>query len=363
MTAADVLVVGGGPGGSACARALVGAGYNVIVLDRATFPRDKTCAGWITPPVVDLLGLSLEEYGQERVCQPLTGFRTCRMGGAIVETRFDEPVSYGICRVEFDDYLLRRSGAQVVGGMAVTSLRRAGGRWVVNDAFETPMLVGAGGHFCPVARHLGLPAHEVAVVAQEIEFHMTPAQQEACRVRPDTPELYVCRDLKGYGWVFRKGDVLNVGLGRHNEHELPKHVRAFAADMIASGTVPPDTPARWKGHAYVLRDVSTRRVADAGVLLVGDAAGLAHSVSGEGIRPAIESGLLAADVIREAAGCYDRDRLHAYEPRLEARLPRARHAALAALPSTAITAIVGRLLETSWFTRRVLLERWFLQAA
>lgn len=363
MTAADVLIVGGGPAGSSCARALVGAGYDVIVLDRARFPRDKTCAGWITPAVVDLLDLSLDDYRQGRVCQPLAAFRTCRMGGPVVETRFGTPVSYGICRVEFDHYLLQRSGARVVDGTPVTSLRRAGGRWIVNDAFEAPMLVGAGGHFCPVARQLGLPAHEVAVVAQEIEFHMTPAQQQACRVRPDTPELYICRDLKGYGWVLRKGEVLNVGLGRHDEHELPKHVRAFAAEMVASGAVPADLPRRWKGHAYVLRDRSARRLVADGVLLAGDAAGLAHAVSGEGIRPAIESGLLAAEAIREAAGRYDRDRLQPYAARLHARLPRARHAGLAALPATLVSAILGRLLETSWFTRRVLLERWFLQAA
>ncbi|MDH4066151.1 MAG: FAD-dependent oxidoreductase, partial [Acidobacteriota bacterium] len=53
-TSADALIVGGGPAGSSCARVLVQAGLHVIVLDRARFPRDKTCAGWITPAVVDL---------------------------------------------------------------------------------------------------------------------------------------------------------------------------------------------------------------------------------------------------------------------------------------------------------------------
>ncbi len=364
MTRADALVIGGGPAGSSCARALVQAGLDVVVLDRAAFPRDKTCAGWITPAVVESLSLPLAEYGRSRICQPITGFRTRRMGGPMVETRFDTPVSYGICRAEFDHYLLQRTGARVCDRTPVTHLRRDEGRWIVNDAFEAPVIVGAGGHLCPVARRLGArPGDEAAVTAQEIEFRMTPDQAARCRVRADTPELHVCRDLRGYGWCFRKGDRLNVGLGRQDPREVPRHVREFVSDRIAAGAVPADLPARWKGHAYLLRDVSRRPVFDDGALVIGDAAGLAATISGEGIRPAIESGLLAAATIVDAAGRYGRDRLQPYEDGLNARFPRASHAALAAVPPSVIASLVGHLLGTHWFTRRVLLERWFLQAA
>jgi geranylgeranyl reductase family protein len=363
VTRADVLVIGGGPAGSSCARALVQAGLDVVVLDRARFPRDKTCAGWITPAVVGLLQLPVAEYQQSRVCQPITGFRTGRMGRPMVHTRFDATVSYGICRVEFDEYLLRRSGATVVDGMPVTRLVREAGQWVVNDAYAAPVVVGAGGHQCPVARQLGArPSDELAVTAQEVEFQLTPAQQEQCRVAADTPELFLCADLRGYGWCFRKGDHLNVGLGRQDPHELPRHARAFRDDLMASGVVPRDTPTAWKGHAYLLRDRSPRQVMDTGAVLAGDAAGLAATMSGEGIRPAVESGLAAARVIVEARGRYDRDTLANYETWLNRRFPR-RSRAFDKVPASLATALVGGLLESPWFTRRVLLERWFLQAA
>jgi flavin-dependent dehydrogenase len=144
----DVLIVGGGPAGSTCAWKLRAAGLDVIVVDRATFPRDKVCGGWITPQVVDDLRLDTEDYRRGRTLQPITGFRTGTIGGRReIETSYDSPVSYGIRRREFDDYLLRRSGATVRSGVPIASIRREGNRWIVNDAMQAPMLVGAGGHF------------------------------------------------------------------------------------------------------------------------------------------------------------------------------------------------------------------------
>ena len=62
MIRCDALIVGGGPGGSTCARVLRNAGWNVVVADRARFPRDKVCAGWLTPEVFPLLELDPAEY-------------------------------------------------------------------------------------------------------------------------------------------------------------------------------------------------------------------------------------------------------------------------------------------------------------
>src|SRR6187399_1861795 len=112
MDRCDVLVVGGGPAGSSCARRLVRAGLDVVVLDKATFPRDKVCAGWITPAVVDELELDLSDYAASRILQPITGFRVAMLGGRDVTLAYERPVSYGIRRCEFDDYLLQRSGAR-----------------------------------------------------------------------------------------------------------------------------------------------------------------------------------------------------------------------------------------------------------
>src|SRR5438876_45771 len=120
MQTCDVLIVGGGPAGSACAWALARAGLEVVVMDAAAFPRDKVCAGWITPQVIADLDLDLDDYRRGRTLQPITAFRTGLIGGhREVETSYARPVSYGIRRCEFDHYLLQRSPARLCLGAPV----------------------------------------------------------------------------------------------------------------------------------------------------------------------------------------------------------------------------------------------------
>src|SRR5262249_15121707 len=137
------------------ARALRQAGADVVVLDKASFPRDKVCAGWITPQVVTDLELNLDEYSHGRTLQAIRGFRSGVIGRlADVTTTYDHAVSYGIRRCEFDHYLLVRSGARLELGEGVDEIRRDRTGWIVNRRIRAGMLVGAGGHFCPVARML-----------------------------------------------------------------------------------------------------------------------------------------------------------------------------------------------------------------
>src|ERR1041385_5807938 len=126
MDRADAIVVGGGPAGSSAAWRLVRAGLDVVVIDKAAFPRDKVCAGWITPAVVKTLELDLADYGSRWTLQPFSGFRTGTFNGAARLTDFDDTISYGIRRCEFDAYLLQRSKARVNAAGALTSLRRDG---------------------------------------------------------------------------------------------------------------------------------------------------------------------------------------------------------------------------------------------
>jgi flavin-dependent dehydrogenase len=372
MDACDVLIVGGGPAGSACAWGLRDAGLDVRILDKQSFPRDKVCGGWITPAVLSELGIDAAEYGRGRLLQPITGFRTGSIahkgaGGPAIETDYNRTVSYGIRRREFDDYLLRRSGARLLEPSALTTLERASGGWMVNGEIHTRLLVGAGGHFCPVAKLTGAKrARENAVVAQEAEFEMDERQRAGCRIRPEIPELYFCADIKGYGWCFRKQNFLNIGLGRMDQHRLTEHVAAFVRFLQAAGRITFDVPAALLGHAYLLYGASERKPVDDGMLLIGDAAGLAYKQSGEGIRPAIESGLLAAQAILAAQGNYSREGLQRYEALLQKRFGASRQdwASKAGqhLPSAWIGAVGRTLLGTRWFVRDVVIDRWFLHA-
>src|SRR5262249_31157328 len=163
-------------------------------------------------------------------------------------SRYPRAISYGVRRCEFDAFLLRRSGARVKTE-ALRRVERVGDGWILNETLRAPVLIGAGGHFCPVARTLGACASDrPVVVAQEIELRMTPDQERRCRIEAEVPELSFCRDLEGYGWVFRKGAYLNVGFGRRDERAFPAHLHAFWTALAADGRVPEDVPPRWPGH-------------------------------------------------------------------------------------------------------------------
>lgn len=365
MDACECLIVGGGPAGSSCAWALQRAGLDAVILDKSTFPRDKICGGWITPQVVQELEIGAD-YSNGRVLQPITGFRVGCIDGHLTETRYSEPVSYGIRRFEFDDYLVRRSGVQLLENQPFRSLEKVDGHWLVNGEIKARVLIGAGGHFCPVARHTNPRlTGEIIVAAQEAEFQMTAAQRDACAVEGEVPELYFCRDLRGYGWCFRKGDFLNIGLGRLDSHRLADHVANFIAYLRRTSRISFDLPRKPLGHAYLLYGKTQRNFVADGVLLIGDAAGLAYSQSGEGIRPAIESGLLAAKALIEAKGDYSRAKLGDYRALLANRLGDKQDWATRVgmtLPPALMSALGRLLLATPWFSREVVIQNWFLHA-
>jgi geranylgeranyl reductase family protein len=358
VTDCDALIVGGGPAGSTCARALRRAGWNVTVIDRAGFPRDKVCAGWLTPDVFRLLDLAPTEYRAAGLTlQEIVGFRTGLLRRPFVDTPYGSVVSYAIRRREFDDFLLRRAAVRVLEHTPLTSLRCDGRIWVVNEEIRTPLVIGAGGYFCPVARRLGgHPAPSPPVVAKEVEYQL---EGRGSTVAPDVAEFFFCHDLDGYGWCVRKGDYLNVGLGRRSSANFTAHVTDFISFLESSGKAPGASRLRWRGHAYLASGVGSRPIVADGLMLIGDAAGLAYPESGEGIRPAIESAQLAAQTAVAAGGRHGAEDLLPYQAAVSRLHPRVRGAS--AIVRSAQTAIGRALLQSPSFTRHVVLDRWFLR--
>ena len=358
MTRCDALIVGGGPAGSTCARELRLAGFDVIVADRARFPRDKVCAGWLTPRVFELLQLEPAEYRAAGLTlQEIRGFRTGVLGGRLIETRYRAVVSYAIRRCEFDDFLLRRAAVHVVEGQPVRTLRRAADAWIVNDSIQARVVVGAGGHFCPVAAHLhGAADRDRPVVAKEAEFRLRSAPADGS---PDVPDLFFCHDLEGYGWCVRKGEYLNIGIGRRESRQFSTHVKDFVAFLERRYGFRSDGDISWRGHAYLARGVGPRPLVGPGMLVIGDAAGLAYPESGEGICPAIESAHIAAQTLAAADGHYSQADLQAYADAITNLHPPSKPTPR---PLRGTVAAIGRmLLGSPTFTRRVVLDRWFLR--
>jgi flavin-dependent dehydrogenase len=251
LESCDVVIAGGGPAGAACAWKLRRAGLDVVVLDQAPFPRDKVCAGWITPQVIADLQLDLDDYCRGRTFQPFTAFRVGVIGqGGAVDAAYPAPVSFGIRRCEFDHYLLQRADARARTGVPLTSIRRDGSSWIVNESVKAPMLVGAAGHFCPVARMLnGVTSARPLVIAQEAEFPIGQSETERWPIAPERPELYFSRDLEGYGWCLRKGQHVNVGFGCLSRRKFPEARAAFVAFLQHPGRVRDQESWRWRGHA------------------------------------------------------------------------------------------------------------------
>ena len=289
MRTADAIVVGGGPGGSTCAWKLREAGLDVLVLDKASFPRTKLCAGWVTPEALHDLELDPGDYPHS-----LMTFEALTLHWKFL--RFAPRTrQHSIRRYEFDEFLLRRAGAEVVEHK-VKTIRAEGGDFVIDDAFRCRYLVGAGGTACPVYRNLfhdenprasGL---QIATLEQEFAYDW---QDPACHL------WFVEDGLPGYAWYVPKArGYINVGLGGYADKlkeqggRLRDHWGRLVAKLRRRGLVRFDD-YRPTGYSYYLRgDVGAVRLGNA--FLVGDAAGLATRDMGEGIGPAVESGLRAA---------------------------------------------------------------------
>jgi flavin-dependent dehydrogenase len=292
MIEKDVLIVGGGPAGSACAWRLRQHGLDALILDKAEFPRQKPCAGWVTPSLFRALNISPEDYPKG-----LTQFSSFQV--SIKGIKFRLPTrQYAIRRWEFDNWMLARSGVDHEVHQ-VHVINREDDTFIVDDQYAAKFIVGAGGTHCPVRRAFfsdtPTAKEPTLIVAKEEEFQ-TPIQDHRCY-------LWFFEDgLPGYAWYVPKtGGWLNVGIGgaaaglKKNSQTLNQHWDRLVDKLATMGLVN-DHKFHPAGHSYLLRpNPLTGRLGNA--LLAGDSLGLATLDMGEGIGPAIQSGILAADAI------------------------------------------------------------------
>jgi geranylgeranyl reductase family protein len=286
----DAIVVGAGPAGSVTAVHLARAGARVLVVDKARFPRDKPCGGGLTLRAVKELPVSPEPVVEHRVNR--VGLRL--RYGRRIERGSPTPFILMTQRRRLDHYLLEQAaaaGADVRDGVKVTDIAVGDDGVSVSvggEQVRAAALVGADGANGIVRRVAGLRTEYAMAVAFEGNVPNKTARADRYAGMAEV-ELAIVPG--GYGWVFPKGDHVNVGVGgwesegptlrRHLERLCEQHGIAFAAveDL--------------RGHRLPLRrpgsDASSGRV-----LLVGDAAGLVDPLSGDGLYEAFVSARIAS---------------------------------------------------------------------
>jgi len=292
MLKQDVIIVGGGPAGSACAWQLRQQGASCIVLDQQTFPRFKPCAGWVTPELFRDLKLDPDEYPYS-----FTTFHSFEISIRSLTFRM-RTLQHAIRRFEFDDYLLKRSGAPVIQHTVKAITANPDG-YDIDGEYYAKYIVGAGGTHCPVSRQLFQvdepPPKDALVVAQEEEF-LYPYTDSRCYL------WFLQNNLPGYAWYVPKSNgYVNVGVGgkaeqlKANGDSLRNHWNLLEKKLSDLGLIRGHeyTPV---GHSYYLRH-GPGKVQRGNAYRIGDSIGLATQDMGEGIHPAVESGLRAAKSI------------------------------------------------------------------
>ena len=291
MRSCEVLIVGGGPAGSTAAGQLRRAGADVLLLDRERFPRVKLCAGWITPEVVRELGMDLASYPHRLLTFPRLRVHSGKLHLPV------PCVQYSIRRFEFDAWLLERAGVEVVQHN-VRHITADGDGYTVDGAFRCRYLIGAGGTRCPVYRELFRElnprdsALQIVTLEHEIAYDWSDA---------DCHLWFFEQGLPGYSWyVPKERGWLNVGVGAIAERLKARgqDIRAHWAHLVATleRRLAPGAQYDPTGYSYYLRG-PVEVVRRDNAFITGDAAGLASRDLGEGIGPAIRSGLRAARAI------------------------------------------------------------------
>ena len=292
MHECEVAIVGGGPAGSTCAWKLRQAGIDVVVLDRESFPRTKLCAGWITPKVVEDLKFDISEYPHSFMTFPHIKVHWWR-------TQVQFPcIQHSIRRCEFDRFLLERSAAPVYQHY-VRQIERENDSYVIDDKFRCRYLVGAAGTKCPVYKEFFRTENPRARLLQTVTYE----HEFAYDWEDANCHLWFFGDgLPGYSWyVPKQNGHLNVGIGgmaaklKNRSGDIKNYWQQFTERLNAEDMVR-NFDYQATGYSYYLRG-NVDVVRNENAFIIGDAAGLATRDLCEGIGPAVESGLNAANAI------------------------------------------------------------------
>ena len=292
----DVIVVGAGPAGATLAYQLAKRGIGVLLLEKEKLPRYKCCAGGLTSKAARLLDFDISEVVEDVVYEISI---TCDLRSPYLR-QHDQPLIYTMMRNVFDHFLVKKAqqrGAVLIDGQKVGRIQ-VSGDWVevstADNILRSRLAVGADGANSLVARELGMGSNieydaaigsEIVVPEEELASWKSRAQMELGCIPG------------GYAWVFPKRDHLSIGVACLASRA--KHLDRLHQEFLNSLGTSDYTISRSSSH-LIPTCTKGRLVWQDKVLLLGDAAGLADPLTGEGIHNAILSAQLAVPVIENS---------------------------------------------------------------
>jgi geranylgeranyl reductase family protein len=292
----QVVIVGAGPAGTILGYELAKKGIDVLILEKEGLPRYKACAGGITVRAANLLDFDIGPVTEQLINRVRI---TYKLGDECVK-HYDKLLIHMVMRDRFDHFLAqkaREAGATVIDGQRVDQIQATADQAIVatdDYKFKTRIVAGADGANSIVAISLGLMRGGNFGLALQAEVS---ASSEAMAEWDSTAGFDLGYLPKGYGWIFPKKDHLSIGAW--GAIHLAKDLEPYYRRLVESQNLGSYKVDSLKGHSMPLRKAGMAIQRD-NALLLGDAAGLIHALSGEGIYYAIRSAQLAAPVITRA---------------------------------------------------------------
>ena len=348
-TVYDVVIVGAGPSGSACAYWLAKAGWSVCLVEKKTFPREKTCGDGLTPrSVYQLQAMGLERE-VARHAHRYNGLRAFGFGATLAMNRPEHPkfpnYGYTITRFNLDGLVAEHAqtqGATLLNGVEVVDLLEArdasgarlkGAKGVVVKEKDTGTVADLRGRYVVVAdgqnsrlgRELGVTRNKAWPMGMALRGYYTSARHD----EPWIDSHLDIRDPKGkvvpgYGWIFPLGDGrVNVGVGLLSTGGAWKGVNTtklqeyFVAQTAEAWGLNDETCCGPATGGRLPMGLALGPHVGENTLTIGDAAGAVNPFNGEGIAYGYETGRLAASVVGEALLANDPALLAHYDELLD----------------------------------------------
>lgn len=288
----NTVIIGAGPCGSACGITLQRRGISNCIIDKAVFPRRKTCAGLVTGKTFRLINkLFGEEDTDSLFCDSASQIRLLRGTDELVSAPLKNPVRL-VKRFDFDNALVQRYkslGGAIFEGETIRRIDYSANKIYLKSGktVEYKYLVFADGALSMSRKKLGLKKDKLAF---GIEAYI-PKE----KLNTESIDIYFEYIDGGYIWVFPHGDT--VCAGAVNQYKKEVDYKEILADFLLDMDVNPDE-VKYVGAFLPYGEIVNQSKLPENVLLAGDSAGFADPISGEGLYMALQSGISAAQAMQ-----------------------------------------------------------------